>query len=131
MLQTTESTKDIADLHFEHKLWMNHLKFYKQEIEIFNHYMEELVQKNANKDALQELEHFQNQYILQGEVIEDMLHEIKRYKPFFTSEMNNYALVTDTEYFDYHERFKEKMEQFIKIYDELKNEFMQFLSRWL
>lgn len=131
MLQTTEITKDTADLHFEHKLWMNYLKFYQQEIQIFNHYMEELVRKNSHRDALRELEHFQNQYILQHEVIDEMIHDIKRHIPFFTGESNGHAILMETEYFQYHELFEEKMKQFTKIYDELKSEFMQFLSKWL
>lgn len=49
--------------------------FYRDEITVFEHRLEELVAKNTNKDILAQAEHFQNQFILQKERMDELDHE--------------------------------------------------------
>ena len=71
-----QPTKHIDELHFEHRVWLNNLKFCKEEITIFST-ASKLVQRNTGKELLAELEHFQNQYIREKEVMDELRHDIK------------------------------------------------------
>ena len=63
-------------VHFEHRLWVNELDFFADEIRIYERQLEELIRKSAEKDAMQELEQFQNQFIRQKEVLDTLQHDI-------------------------------------------------------
>jgi len=39
--------KHIGELHFDHRMWLNALRFYKDEIVIFEHRMEDIVKRNT------------------------------------------------------------------------------------
>ena len=126
-----ENRKYIGDLHFELNLWINELKFYKDEVKIFNHRLEEIVSKNTSKEAMQELEHFQNQYIRENEVIDELKHEIKQHENLLGKEAKDNPVAIDHRYFEDHTELRDQVEQFKKIYDELKMNFMRFLSKWM
>ena len=77
MNTTTEKKVHITDLHNDHELWLNKLAFCKEEISILEHRMEEIAKRNTGYEVMAELEHFQNQYIRQREVIDELRHELK------------------------------------------------------
>ena len=129
MTVATETRKYIGDLHFELNLWINDLRFYKDEIKIFNNRLEEIVAKNTGLEILQELEHFQNQYIRQNEVIDELRHEIKQHENMLENEAKDNPVAVEHRYFEDHTELRDQMVQFMKIYNELKSEFMRFLSK--
>jgi hypothetical protein len=71
------TTNSIEKLHFEHRLWMNELSFFSDELKIYEHRLEDLVNKNNEMKVLSLLEQFQNQFIRQREVLEELHHNIK------------------------------------------------------
>ena len=126
-----ESRKYIGDLHFELNLWINELKFYKDEIKIFNNRLEEIVAKNTAIEVLSELEHFQNQYIRENEVIDELRHELKQHENILEKEAKDHPVAIEHRYFEDHAELRDQVEQFKKIYGELKSNFMRFLSKWM
>ena len=92
MTVTTEKKVHISDLHFELNLWLNEFKFYKDEIQIFNHRLEEIVSKNTGMEVMSEVEHFQNQYIRQSEVIDVLRHEVKQHENMLENEVKKLNL---------------------------------------
>ena len=46
MTSTHQDHIYLKDLHFEHRLWLNELKFVKDEIDIFTHRLSEVEIKN-------------------------------------------------------------------------------------
>ena len=131
MTVATENRKYIGDLHFELNLWINELKFYKDEIKIFNSRLEEIVSKNTRDELLRELEHFQNQYIRQNEVIDELRHELKQHENILEKESKEHPIAVEHRYFDDHIELRDQVVQFKKIYSELKSEYMIFLSKWI
>ena len=63
--------------HFEHTQWKRELLFWVDELKFFNQELGEIVSKWTDKDVLAQLEHFQNQFIRQSEVIDTLLHDIR------------------------------------------------------
>ena len=74
---TTATKKYASELHFEHQVWMQEMSFYKEQLMSFRHRLEEIAGKYNQQDVLQQLEHFQNQFILQNEQADILLHDLK------------------------------------------------------
>ncbi len=125
---TKEKTKHINELHFENILWIKELIFYKEELLIFNERLVEVSGKYTNKDVLAKLEHFQNQFILQNEIADILSHDLKSHEQFLIDSAKESIVAIDRKAFADHPVMREKMNTFIKLYRELRNEYMHFLS---
>ena len=120
-----------SNLHFEHQLWKRELLFWKDELVFFNNRLSEMVTRWTKKEVLKQLEHFQNEFILHGGVIEDMLEAIEIHETRIAGQdlMGQDAL--DTAMVKKHMEFRNKMETQERIYADLKKEFFRFLSKHL
>ena len=120
-----------SNLHFEHQLWKRELLFWKDELVFFNNRLSEMVTRWTKKEVLIKLEHFQNEFILHGGVIEDMLEAIEIHETRIAGQdlMGQDAL--DTAMVKKHMEFRNKMETQERIYADLKKEFFMFLSKYL
>ncbi len=128
MTTTKEKKVHIADLHNDHKLWLNTLDFCKDEIVILERRMEEIAARNTVSEVLAELEHFQNQYIRQREVIDEMRHELKQHENALEKEVRDHPIAVEHRLFNDHGAHRDAMATFEKIYRELKDEFMRWLA---
>jgi hypothetical protein len=128
MTVITENKLSATDMHFELKLWLNEFKFYKEEIKIFNRKLEDIVKKRRDMEVMKDVEHFQNQYIRQIEVIDELRHDVKQYENALEKEIKLNPTNVDQQFFEDHSGLNEEVVQFKKIYNELKREFMGFLS---
>ena len=119
---------DVQTLHFEHRLWSNELSFFYDEIAIFEHRLEELAQNYGERDTLAGVEHFQNQFIRQKEVLDQIRHDIGVHEQHLTrlAQANEKISNLDEEK---HAKMKDSMDIFRKIYQELKQEFYRFKSQ--
>jgi hypothetical protein len=71
-----ETKAKIYDQHAENTEWTSKLNFYKDDIKIMTGRLEEVASKNSSKEVLAQVEHFQNQLIIQRNNI-DLFHEIQ------------------------------------------------------
>jgi len=122
----------LSDLHFEHKVWMNELNFFEDEIQTFEHRLEELAKQNlTNREVMVELEHFQNQFIRQKDVINDLKHDIRMHEQYLNKIVKANPDEVDQPKFKDHALLRERMEIFRKIYLELKSEFFSYAAKWI
>lgn len=121
----------MADLHFEHEMWTKALHFYEEELKIFEDRLAEVSQKNADHAVKAKVEHFQNQFIREKEVIDILLHEINEHEEELVKYAKEHPVAVDHVYFQNHSGLEDKMKSFNKIWKELRNEYMRFLSEWM
>lgn len=121
----------IGDLHHEHMMWLNNLQFRKEEIAILERRMEDVVQRNNQPEVMAQLEHFQNQYIRQREVIDELRHDIKQHENFLEKEAKDKPIAVDHRHFEDHTQLRERMEVFEKLYMELKHDFYRWVGQWM
>ncbi|MCB0550634.1 MAG: hypothetical protein KDD19_23895 [Phaeodactylibacter sp.] len=122
------SDESLQVVHFEHRLWVNELNFFADELKIYEHQLEELVIKANKKGAMQELEQFQNQFIRQKEVLDTLQHDIHIHEQKLSEAVQeNKELPLDPEY---HIFLGEQMDSFRSIYADLKKRFYLFLNKW-
>ncbi|MEL7122390.1 MAG: hypothetical protein AAFO07_23295 [Bacteroidota bacterium] len=112
--------------HLDHQVWNNQLNFYADELKIFENYLSKLVGKLSNRDLLAEVEHFQNQFIRQKEVLDQLKHDIKVNEQRLSREIQNGFRMSEEDQ-KVHEKLREQVLIFDRIYKELKVEFQQFL----
>lgn len=118
----------MIDLHNDHKLWLNVLAFCKEEIGILEHRMEDIARRNTVSEVMAELEHYQNQYIRQREVIDELRHEVKQHENHLEKTEREHPVASDHVLFVDHTNLRENMVTFEKLYHELKTDFMRWLS---
>lgn len=116
------------NMHFEHQQWNAELAFWKDELKSFNNRLDELVTRWTNKDVLAKLEHYQNEFVLHGNVIEDLQESIEEHEIRIAGQFESGTNALDTIMSKKHIEFRDRMETQREIYADLKKDFFRFLS---
>jgi hypothetical protein len=74
------SNKAILELDQELKDWIKSIEFYEDELKVLEGRLQEVVSKNTGEKIRASVEHYQNQYILQKEQFEKLMHDIRKQK---------------------------------------------------
>lgn len=122
-----ESVK-ISDFHFDHKLWMNELNFFETQLDVFEERLEEVVQGISDNSAFAAVEAFQNRIIRQREVIDELKHKFRLREKDLDTYANDKELDTDHILYKDHRKEREDMQTFIKLYQEMREQYMGFLE---
>ena len=131
-METIAVKVPLAQLHFDHEIWLNELAFYRDELRILDKYLLELVSKNSGVDALKGIEHFQNQFIRQKEVLDEISHDIREHEQLVIKAASSLNPVqVEKGRFEDHGDLREAVETFTRIYADLKAEYLSFVSHWL
>jgi hypothetical protein len=117
--------------HEENTEWLNKLKFYKDEIKIIQHRLEEIAGKNNNKEILALVEQFQNQLIIHRNTIDEIQHNVIISEDKLHQEIERNPVATDHRKTEYHLAEKEELQTFEKVFSELREHFNRFASKWM
>jgi len=128
---TTTHQEKIFMQHAENTLWLNALNFYKDDLTILKKRLEELVSKNNNSEFLKLAENFQNQFIIQRNNIDEIIHAVNMNENTLTKEVQNNPVAVDRRKTEYHDKEKDMVESFEKNFNELRKEFIMFSAKWM
>ncbi len=120
-----------SNMHFEHKRWKGELAFWKDELKSFNTRLSELVTRWTDKDVLAQLEHYQNEFVLHGSVIEDLQETIEQHETRIAGQSKTGTNAIDTQLAKKHIEFRNSIETQRHIYAELKKGFFRFLEKYM
>lgn len=121
-------TEKAYTLHVEHSQWLENLKFYEDEIGIFRSRVAEIAGKYTDKEILKQIEHFQNQLIIQKNEIDELRHSIKDHETYIENTVvHNPA--ADHKSVNDHAKERDRMEMFEKLFKEMKEQLNGFLSK--
>jgi hypothetical protein len=126
-----ETTKTIYQLHEEHKTWLNKLLFYKDELSIMTNRLSEVASKNTSSEVLALVDHFNNQLIIQKEQIDILNHDIKSHESYLEAAVRKNINDIEHAKFSDHKNHRESIAVFEKIFKELREELIDFLSKWM
>jgi protein-disulfide isomerase-like protein with CxxC motif len=124
-------TDTIFNQHAENATFMEKLFFYKDEIAIMKTRIAEVASKNSSKDVLSQIEHFQNQLIVQNDNIDRIKHEIGLNEKSLEANINKNEIATDHRKVADHTFEREQVEGFEKHFNELRAELKTFLAKWM
>jgi predicted RNA-binding protein len=117
--------------HSDHLRWRNELEFSREEIKIFNHRLEDVVKATSDHELMAEVEHFQNQFIRENELIDTLLHKVGIEEKWIGKLARQAA--TTIEQFDMmrHLELAGELVTFSRLYADLRYTFSKFLMRGL
>ncbi len=121
--------KKIYEMHQEHTEWLNKLSFYQDELEIMKNRLAEIAQKYTSNDVLAQVEHFQNQFIVQDEQLDILKHNINEHEEYLQQRINENQVAADRQTSSDSPQIRESVASFERIFNGLRQEFNQFLTR--
>jgi len=119
----------LSDLHFEHKQWLNELLFWQDEIKTYKNRLGEVVSRWTDKEVLSQSEHFQNQFILHNEKLDELIHDINKHESGLSKYAKEHPVAIDHVHFDDHGGLRDRMDRQREIYTGMKKEFFDFLRK--
>lgn len=117
------------NLSKEHSEWKDALAFYKDELAILKNRLTEVASKNTSLEISKEVEHFQNQFLIHHEGIDILHHDINEHLKTISHEMQDHAGHISHGQLDVHQVLSDRFENEEKLFKEVKERFMGFLSR--
>jgi len=127
-----ESTISIEQFREELQSWKHELSSIKEEIRYFEQHLEQLTTKRLPKELLAEVEHFQNQFICQKEVIDKLRHDLPDTRSKVDDVFHHLRQMNEESNWESRtEGLEGRMDTFRKIYIEIKQDFHRFEAEWM
>jgi len=120
-----------TNLGVEKHEWLEKIDFYKGELNILQDRLLEVASKNTGAQSSAEVEHFQNQFILQKNNSDELAHKIREYTHHAFEDLKHHEGHVDSALMVQRKQLGEAVEEHEKILNELRHEFNQFLTRWM
>lgn len=117
--------------HADITVWMSKLKFYSDEIAFMKSRLEVIASKTNQNDVLTKVEHFQNQFIIQKNNIDELTHIIRVDVDALEKEVNKNPIAVDHREILSHSGEKDAVNVFEKNFNELRSEFKTFAAKWI
>jgi hypothetical protein len=121
----------ISRISNEHTDWNRGAAFYLDELNILNHRLQDFAVLYFNDDAKAQVEHFQNQFIVQRNNLEEMKKKIKMHEHHLSKDTIEHAQHLTKETLAEHDNLRIEYMDLIKIVVELKNNFYKFLATYM
>jgi hypothetical protein len=132
METTKQSPKvHIDDLHFEHTAWVKELAFYKEELQFFRARLEEVAMRYTSAEVLKGIEHFQNQFYIQSNHLDTLLHDINAHESNIAEYAEEHPIAVDHVLFTDHKPLRECVEIHRDLWSSMKKEYQSYLAKWL
>lgn len=125
--------KVLYDSHmdFEHQHWKGEIAFWKGELKSFNKRLSELITRWENKEVLDQIGYYQNQFVFHEDTIDDMLEIIEQHEMHISTKDKAGTDALDTKFSKRHIEFRNQIETERELYTELKKNFFRFLEKYL
>jgi len=115
----------------ENLSWSRSLEFFKQENAHLKDRLTQVVDKTSDRNFLAQAEHFQNQFIIKDEFIDELKHDVneqaRMIKDYSKKGLNGLE-VGVTPFSSVQEKLREQMLYLEKDFSALRNEFNTYLS---
>lgn len=121
-------TTDISQIAGECSTWRNTLRDQRSNFTSLKQKLQQLATNLQDKNALQDLEHLENQFYIQLINIHDLKHAIKEHEQIASWEKERNGQVTDAT-LSAHEDLHTQYEQLQATLNNVKQEFSSFVKK--
>lgn len=118
------------DLRYDHHIWENELNFYKNELSIFENRLIDMLKREPSRQLLMELEQFQNQFIRQKEVVDELNHKIHLYDDELRGIPAQIMLDLESNEMEKHKVLEDDLQLNRRLYFDLRNRFNNYLLKY-
>lgn len=122
-------TVKIEALHAEHREWLNKIDFYYDDLKIMRHRLEEVAARNTDKSLMAQVEHFQNQFVIQRNELDEMKHAINQSESGIAENVAQNGTAVNRRSMPDDLSMRERVEQFEKLFLQLRKELMSFVAK--
>jgi hypothetical protein len=120
--------KHVSNLHSDA---LRGLEFYEQELVILRKRLEEIAGDNTGREVAVNIEHFQNQFLIQNNNIDELKHKIKENLKAIESQVMSSAGFVDQDSMSLNADLYEQYLTQEKIVNDIRHEFNRFASKWM
>ncbi|MBX9784597.1 MAG: hypothetical protein K2X48_15005 [Chitinophagaceae bacterium] len=120
-----------ASCGIEHHEWLKAIDFYDQELDILEKRLAEIINKNTGTDAMAGAGHFQNQFIVQRNNIDELRHAIREHDHKTADDAFAHGGHIHSELVSEHAGVKENFSSFEKVIKDIRSEFNDYLAKWM
>ena len=106
--------------------WERLLDFFKQENSHLKTRLSEVLDNKTDKDFLALAEHFQNQFILKDEFVDEMSHDVREQEKTLVIVAEKKAIIEER-LIKKQQKIRNEMEFLEKDFNRMKNEFNKYL----
>lgn len=114
--------------HHENLTWERSLDFFKQENSYLKTRLSEVVDQLSDNEFLALAEHFQNQFIIKDEFIQELQHDIHVQEDLLREGFIKKSASLDPKTIKKQEKLRNEIEYLEKDFARLRNEFNKYLS---
>ncbi|MCC8425493.1 hypothetical protein [Mucilaginibacter sp. UR6-11] len=107
------------------------IAFYKQELTILQERLEEISSDNTAKEVQQQVEHFQNQFLIHGNYLDELKHDIHANDQAIEAELLVTGSMVNEDVVAQHNRIHERYLNEERIFNDLRHEFNRFAAEWM
>lgn len=117
--------EQLEEMLAEHKEWQGKINFYRAEIDRMKTDLASAVMTDRNHYNMPNVEHYQNQFILQRDILDIMRHDFKQHE----NKIEAHSANPVTNLAAVHAGEREKLQSFERYFKELRNEFKAFIHK--
>lgn len=121
--------KYITEEHQDHVKWAKDLEFYTEDLAFLRKQLEEVSSKNTATEVKQEVEKYQNQFIIQKNEIDILNHAINAEEELLVENVVDNPVAVDHRKVEDNVSLRDRVETFAKLFKEMKEEFNTFLAK--
>jgi len=110
---------------------MRSLLFYKEEINVLQERLEEVAAKNTSFEARQGIEHFQNQFVMHRNNIDELKHKVNLFYEELSKDTHEHEGRIDQVRIEEQSALNDEFLTLEKVIKEMKKDFQVFLGKWM
>lgn len=121
----------VAHCGNDHQEWLKNMDFFKEEFDLLDTRLLEIAGKNNTHEVMPEIEHFQNQFIIQRNNINKLKHQVRDHNIKVAADVQQHNGKIEQAQVEEHDLILEEFTVLEKNITELRHEFNRFLSKWM
>jgi hypothetical protein len=122
------TSSKLEQFHHENLTWGRSLDFFKQENAYLKNRLSQVVDKNTDREFLAQAEHFQNQFIIKDEFVDQLKHDVNEQERTLRIRYMATGNSVDDKIIERQQKLREQMHYLEKDFTQLRNEFNNYLT---
>lgn len=119
----------LYDLHNIYQTWLNELALANDEVEHFRSNLEKVATANNKVEVTARIEQFQNQFTTHLNELQTLRHDVNAAEAKIRENVTENPVSVDHRKMEMDEALNDRMQQFTKLFRELKNDYNAFLAK--
>jgi hypothetical protein len=118
----------LEQYHHENLTWLRSIDFFKQENSFLKNRLAEVVDGTTDRGFLAQAEHFQNQFIIKDEWLDELKHDMNEQERDLTLCLRQQRFTVDISLKSRQEQLRSQMQYLEKEFTNLRYEFNNYLA---